>query len=55
MADSSSILPNPLIPSEPFIIVNLPSIMKLTPTNYIGWKNQIQATLEGYDLFKYID
>ncbi|GMI67477.1 hypothetical protein HRI_000417000 [Hibiscus trionum] len=53
--NDQSIIPNSAYPTKPFIIVSLSYILKLTPTNYISWKPQIEATLIGYDLHKFID
>ncbi|KAL4578315.1 hypothetical protein LXL04_014436 [Taraxacum kok-saghyz] len=36
-------------------IVNFPSSLKLSSTNYLSWKTQIEALLYGLDLFKFID
>lgn len=36
-------------------IINFPSTLKLTSTNYLGWKTQIEALLHGLDLYKFID
>lgn len=36
-------------------IVNFPATLKLTSTNYLGWKTQIEALLHGLDLYRYID
>lgn len=37
------------------IIVHFPFTLKLTFTNYLGWKTQIQALLHGIDLYRFID
>lgn len=50
-----SLIPNAHQPSQPFILVSLNHTLKLTSTNYISWKTQIEATLIGYDLHKYVD
>lgn len=36
-------------------IVNFTTTLKLTITNYVGWKTQIEALLQGLDLYRYID
>ncbi|KAH7685413.1 Retrotransposon Copia-like N-terminal protein [Dioscorea alata] len=48
-------IPNDLDPHTPFIIVTLSNVIKLTSQNYLSWKLQIKATLEGYSLFHYLD
>ncbi|KAJ9538837.1 hypothetical protein OSB04_031570 [Centaurea solstitialis] len=48
-------IPNDLEPTVPIIIINLSNILKLTSTNYLSWKLQIEATLVGYGLFKFLD
>ncbi|KAJ9560165.1 hypothetical protein OSB04_005325 [Centaurea solstitialis] len=48
-------IPNDLEPTVPIIIINLSNILKLTSTNYLSWKLQIEATLVGYELFKFLD
>lgn len=35
--------------------VNFPSSLQLTSTNYLGWKTQIEAPLQGLDLYKFVD
>lgn len=52
---ASNTIPNDAEPTTPLIIDSLPNIIKLTSTNYLSWKLQIEATLIGYNLFKYID
>ncbi|KAD3640808.1 hypothetical protein E3N88_30031 [Mikania micrantha] len=55
MADHTTIV-NP-IPNTPTTItmVTFPSSLKLTSTNYLSWKTQIEAILQGLDLFKFIN
>ncbi|KAL4563994.1 hypothetical protein LXL04_028043 [Taraxacum kok-saghyz] len=36
-------------------IVTFPSTLKLTSTNYLGWKTQVEALLQGLDLYRFID
>ncbi|KAL5715165.1 hypothetical protein ACHQM5_017029 [Ranunculus cassubicifolius] len=61
---SSSPQPNPtpsyLIPNgadltKPFTFINTHNVIKLTPTNYLSWKLQIEALLIGHDLYQYVD
>ncbi|KAL8120670.1 hypothetical protein AgCh_017739 [Apium graveolens] len=54
-ADSQSTIPNNSDPTKPFILISLHQIIKLTSTNYISWKTQLEAKLLGYDLYKFID
>lgn len=46
---------NPYEPSKPFTCITLGSVTKLIPTNYLNWKLQVEAFLDGYDLLKYPD
>ncbi|KAE8733511.1 Nucleotide-sugar transporter family protein isoform 1 [Hibiscus syriacus] len=50
-------IPNPENPTQTIQLINIshPSIIKLTSSNYLAWKLQIEAILIGYDLYKYID
>ncbi|KAI4331956.1 hypothetical protein L6164_016900 [Bauhinia variegata] len=48
-------IPNDVDPKCPLVVVMLSNILKLTSTNYLSWKLQIEATLVGYGLFKYLD
>ncbi|KAJ0798005.1 putative transcription factor interactor and regulator CCHC(Zn) family [Helianthus annuus] len=45
------------IPATPstLTLVTFPSSLKLTSTNYLPWKAQVEAILQGLDLFKFID
>lgn len=36
-------------------LVSFPATLKLTSTNYLGWKTQVEALLHGLDLYKFID
>lgn len=54
-SSSSSLIPNPADPSTPYTLIQIPHAIKLTSTNYVAWKTQIQATLLGYDLWKFVD
>lgn len=40
---------------QPFIVINLQNIIKLTPHSYLSWKLQVEAMLVGHDLKKFID
>ncbi|KAD6118756.1 hypothetical protein E3N88_10027 [Mikania micrantha] len=44
----------PTTPS-PITMITFPSSLKLTSTNYLSWKTQIEAFLQGLDLYKFID
>ncbi|XP_021770835.1 uncharacterized protein LOC110735022 [Chenopodium quinoa] len=57
MAASSSSyqIPNIVDSTKPFIFVHIPNAIKLTSTNYLSWKMQIEAILIGHDLFKFVD
>ncbi|GMJ02146.1 hypothetical protein HRI_003883800 [Hibiscus trionum] len=48
-------LSNPLDPNNPLTIVTIHNSIKLSSTNYLSWKTQIESILTGYDLFKFID
>ncbi|KAD4586359.1 hypothetical protein E3N88_23960 [Mikania micrantha] len=56
MADAA-VITTTNIPTNPSTItmVNFPSSLKLTSTNYLSWKTQIEAFLQGLDLYKFID
>ncbi|KAD0507635.1 hypothetical protein E3N88_44161 [Mikania micrantha] len=45
------------IPANPttLTMVTFPSSLKLTSSNYLSWKTQIEVFLQGLDLFKYIN
>lgn len=49
------LIPNPNEPSKPFTFINIHNSIKLTPTNYLSWKMQIQAILIGHDLHGFVD
>ncbi|WVZ24529.1 hypothetical protein V8G54_003073 [Vigna mungo] len=53
--NSSSSISNPHEPSKPFTCITLSSVTKLLPSNYLTWKLQVEALLDGYDLLKYPD
>ncbi|KAL4562651.1 hypothetical protein LXL04_026679 [Taraxacum kok-saghyz] len=42
-------------PTSSITLVQFPSSLKLTSTNYLSWKTQIKALLHGLDLFRFID
>nr|KYP32084.1 hypothetical protein KK1_047310 [Cajanus cajan] len=53
--DNSSSIRNPHEPSKPFICITLSSVTNLLPSNYLTWKLQVEAFLDGYDLLQYLD
>ncbi|KAE8680725.1 hypothetical protein F3Y22_tig00111372pilonHSYRG00235 [Hibiscus syriacus] len=50
-------IPNLENPTQTLQLINIshPSIIKLTSSNYLAWKLQIEVILIGYDHYKYID
>ncbi|KAK9057099.1 hypothetical protein SSX86_024466 [Deinandra increscens subsp. villosa] len=50
---SSSLLLNPSM--KDLTVVTLPPTLKLTGSNYLAWKTQVEALLYGLDLYKFID
>lgn len=48
-------IPNDADPKQPLLSINLHHVIKLTSTNYLSWKLQVEAMLVGYDLLKCID
>ncbi|MCH92808.1 retrovirus-related pol polyprotein from transposon TNT 1-94 [Trifolium medium] len=54
-SDSSHYIANPYEPSKPLACITLSSVTKLLPTNYLNWKLQVEAFLDGFDLLKYTD
>ncbi|WVY97899.1 hypothetical protein V8G54_030050 [Vigna mungo] len=50
-----SSISNPHESSKPFTCSTLSSVTKLLPSNYLTWKLQVEALLDGYDLLKYPD
>lgn len=50
-------IPNAQDPTKPFTIINISNsnTVKLTSTNYLSWKLQIEALLIGYDIQNFID
>ncbi|WVY95607.1 hypothetical protein V8G54_027758 [Vigna mungo] len=53
--NNSSSISNPHEPSKSFTCITLSSVTKLLPSNYLTWKLQVEALLDGYDLLKYPD
>ena len=49
------VLPNTHDPNSPLTLITIHNSIKLTSTNYLSWKTQIEAILIGYDLHKFID
>ncbi|KAE8671053.1 filamin A-interacting protein 1-like [Hibiscus syriacus] len=49
------IIPNAQEPTKLLTMITLHNTIKLTPTNYLSWKTQVEAILIGYDLQKFID
>ncbi|KAL6333814.1 hypothetical protein AAG906_029000 [Vitis piasezkii] len=48
--NSQIIIPNAQEPTKPLTMITIHNSIKLTPTNYISWKTQMEAILIGYDL-----
>ncbi|KAL8146584.1 hypothetical protein AgCh_004348 [Apium graveolens] len=48
-------IPNGNDPTKPFTFLNIHNTIKLTSTNYLSWKIQMEAILIGHDLYKYVD
>ena len=55
MTTDTAIIPNTTDPSKPLVMVNVHSVQKLTPSNYLIWKAQVSSLLIGYDLHQFID
>ncbi|KAL6330019.1 hypothetical protein AAG906_039934 [Vitis piasezkii] len=53
--NSQIIIPNAQEPTKPLTMITIHNSIKLTPTNYLSWKTQMEAILIGYDLQKFID
>ncbi|KZV23162.1 hypothetical protein F511_05001 [Dorcoceras hygrometricum] len=49
------VLQNNKDPDHPLTLVTIHNSIKLTSTNYLSWKTQIESILIGYDLYKFID
>lgn len=52
-SSSSSLTTNTIL--KDITIVNFLATLKLTSTNYLGWKTQIKAILHGLDLYWFIN
>lgn len=50
-----SLIPNINEPTKPLTVISFNNSIKLTATNYLAWKTQIEAILIGFDLYKFID
>ncbi|GMI63710.1 hypothetical protein like AT1G34070 [Hibiscus trionum] len=48
-------IPNTQDPEHPLTLVTFHNSIKLTSTNYLSWKTQIESILIGYDLYNFID
>ncbi|KAL4295158.1 hypothetical protein GQ457_12G010840 [Hibiscus cannabinus] len=46
---------NTQYPRHPLTLVTFHNSIKLTSTNYLSWKTQINSILIGYDIYKFID
>ena len=55
VASFPHILPNPNDPNQPFLTLSISNVIKLHSKNYLDWKLQIKAILNGHDLMGYID
>lgn len=53
--NTTTLIPNNHQPATPFTVVNFNNALKLTPTTYISWTQQIHATLFGFGLKKFVD
>ena len=49
------IIPNTQEPTKPLTLIIIHNSIKLTSTNYLSWKLQMEAILIGYDLQKFIN
>ncbi|RVW92224.1 Retrovirus-related Pol polyprotein from transposon RE2 [Vitis vinifera] len=49
------IIPNAQEPTKPLTMITIHNSIKLTPTNYLSWKTQMEAIFIDYDLQKFID
>nr|GMC48068.1 Retrovirus-related Pol polyprotein from transposon RE1 [Ipomoea batatas] len=52
--EGSHTIPNTLEPGQPLIVVTFHYTQKLTSSNYLTWKIQLEAILIGYDLEHFI-
>lgn len=53
--NSSYLIPNSSDPTKPFTFINVNNSIKLTSTNYLSWKIQLEAILIGHDLYCFVD
>lgn len=51
----NTIIPNATDHAKSFTLIQIYNAIKLTSTNCVTWKAQLQAILLGYDLWKYVD
>ena len=49
------VIPNTQEPTNSLTMITIHNSIKLTPTNYLSWKTQMEAILIRYDLQKFID
>ena len=42
-------------PTKPLTMITIHNSIKLSTTNYLSWKLQMEVILIGYDLYKFID
>nr|GMD97719.1 Retrovirus-related Pol polyprotein from transposon RE1 [Ipomoea batatas] len=52
--EGSHTIPNILEPGQPLLVVTFHNTKKLTSSNYLTWKIQLEAILIGYDLEHFI-
>nr|GME07537.1 Retrovirus-related Pol polyprotein from transposon RE1 [Ipomoea batatas] len=52
--EGSHTIPNTLEPGQPLIVVTFHNTQKLTSSNFLTWKIQLEAILIGYDLEHFI-
>ena len=48
-------IPNVEEPIKPLTMITIHNSIKLTSTNYLSWKPQMEAILINYDLYKFSD
>lgn len=53
--DTNTSLIHNILTKDNLTIINFRCTLKLTSTNYLGWKTQIEALLHCLDLYQYID
>ncbi|KAL4560054.1 hypothetical protein LXL04_032202 [Taraxacum kok-saghyz] len=54
-ATNSGVIKTIPVETATLTLVNFPSSLKLSSTNYMSWKTQIEALLYGLDLYKFIN